>query len=37
MIILVRHGERADNCEIECKNFLYSHDPHLTPKGCKQA
>ena len=34
MIVLVRHGERADNCAIESKNVLYAHDPHLTPKGC---
>ncbi|CAD8045779.1 unnamed protein product [Paramecium primaurelia] len=37
MIILVRHGERADNCEIEMKNIVNPHDPHLTPKGCEQA
>lgn len=35
MIVLVRHGERADNCEIEMKNIVNLHDPHLTPKGCE--
>lgn len=34
MIVLVRHGERADNCEIERKKVINPHDPHLTPKGC---
>ncbi|CAD8054258.1 unnamed protein product [Paramecium primaurelia] len=37
MIVLVRHGERADHCEIECQKILNQHDPHLTPKGCEQA
>ncbi|CAD8050291.1 unnamed protein product [Paramecium sonneborni] len=37
MIVLVRHGERADNCLIESKNVQNPHDPHLTPKGCEQA
>ncbi|CAK72457.1 unnamed protein product (macronuclear) [Paramecium tetraurelia] len=37
MIFLVRHGERADNCEVEKQNIVNPSDPHLTPTGCTQA
>ncbi|CAK71372.1 unnamed protein product (macronuclear) [Paramecium tetraurelia] len=37
MIVLVRHGERADNCPNEWKKVINTDDPHLTPNGCEQA
>lgn len=33
MIIVVRHGERADLDEEESKTVENKHDPHLTMKG----
>lgn len=39
MIFFVRHGERADQCDLpqEYKNIEREYDPHLTKVGEQQA